>query len=209
MDIEQYIARHIDAEPDHLHRLYRHTYLTHLYPRMCSGHVQGRVLRMFVAMISPLRAVELGTYTGYSTLCIAEGMPSGGILDTVEIDDEKRPELLQTFADHCPDGVEIRLHTGDALDVMPGLQGGWQLAFVDANKRHYAEYLRMLLPMMAPGAFIIADNTLWDGHVTDDGAHDPQTDGIRLFNDIVAADTSLRKVILPLRDGLTIIQKTM
>ena len=209
MDLDQYIAQHIDAEPDSLHRLYRHTYLTHLYPRMCSGHVQGRVLRMFVAMVSPLRAIELGTYTGYSTLCIAEGMPAGGVLDTVEIDDEKRPELLETFDRHCPEGIEIRLHTGDALDVVPALQGGWQLAFVDANKRHYAEYLRMLLPMMAPGAFIIADNTLWDGHVADDGARDAQTEGIRLFNDIVAADSSLKKVMLPLRDGLTIIQKTL
>lgn len=213
-DSEEYIAAHIDAEPPHLLQLRRRTYLHHLYPRMCSGHVQGRLLKMLAAMIRPRRVLELGTFTGYSALCIAEGMAPGTVLDTVEIDDEKADELTNTFAEHAPQGVEIRLHIGDAMDVVPAIGGAvWDMVFIDADKRRYADYLEMVLPHVVDGGFILADNTLWDGHAAagaDSRHHDghtEQTRGIVRFNDIVAADMRLEKVILPVRDGLTVIRK--
>lgn len=209
MDLETYIAEHIDAEPPELHALYRRTHLQHLYPRMCSGHVQGRILAMLTAMIRPERVLELGTYTGYSALCIAEGMECG-IIDTVEIDDEMEGELLETFADNARPGVDIRLHIGDALDVVPNLDGIWDMVFIDANKRNYRQYLDMALERLAPGGFILADNTLWDGHVLDaTTTTDAQTRAVADFNDYVASHTDLRKVILPVRDGITIIRRNI
>ncbi|MDE7427564.1 MAG: O-methyltransferase [Muribaculaceae bacterium] len=206
-DLEAYISEHIDAEPEILRRLYRHTHLHHLYPRMCSGHVQGRILRMLTAMIQPHRILELGTFTGYSALCFAEGMPAGAELHTVEVDDENEEELRELFSSH-PRGADIHLHIGDALQVIPALPGKWDLVFIDANKRHYPDYYRMILPQVRPGGYIIADNTLWDGKVVEPQAHtDAQTAGILAFNDAVAADSGVEKVILPVRDGMTIIRK--
>ena len=203
--MDQYIASHIDPEPADLHALYRRTHLTRLYPRMCSGHVQGRILKMLAMMIRPSRVLELGTFSGYSALCLAEGMAPGSQLHTVEIDDEAEDALRETFA-ASPYGDRITLHIGDALQVIERLKGEWDLVFIDANKRNYVDYYRLVRPRMSRGGYIIADNTLWDGKVTDPGAHDAQTEGIRAFNDLVAADTSVEKVILPLRDGLTIIR---
>lgn len=203
MTIDDYIASHIDVEPADLHRLYRETHLRHLYPRMCSGHVQGRWLRMLAAMIRPRRILELGAYTGYSTLCFAEGAPADCLIDTVEIDDEMAPELTARFARN----PNIRLHIGDALEVVPALEPGWDMVFIDANKRHYRQYLDMLIPLVTPGAFIIADNTLWDGHVlSPETCTDAQSRAIAEFNDYVAAHPRLKKVILPVRDGMTIMQ---
>lgn len=210
MTTEQYIAACSSPEPPELHALYRRTHLRHLYPRMCSGHMQGRLLMMLTAMVAPRRVLELGTYTGYSALCMAEGMAPGGVIDTVEIDDEKTAELLQTFADNARPGVAINLLTGDAEAVMPGLDPGYDLVFIDANKRRYVQYLRLALDLLRPGGFIIADNTLWDGHLTEGAQRrDAQADGIDLFNRTVAADPTLRKVMLPVRDGLTIIQRNI
>lgn len=206
-DLEAYISEHIDAEPEILRRLYRHTHLHHLYARMCSGHVQGRILRMLTAMIQPRRILELGTFTGYSALCFAEGMPADGELHTVEIDDENADELTQLFSSH-PRGADIHLHIGDAREIVPTLPGLWDLVFIDANKRHYTDYYKMILPRVRPGGYIIADNTLWDGKVLDPQAHaDAQTAGILTFNDLVAADPRVEKVMLPVRDGMTIIRK--
>lgn len=207
MDLEEYIESHIDAEPPHLHDLYRRTYLTRLYPRMCSGHTQGRMLSMLSKMIAPERILELGTFSGYSALCLAEGLRPGGCLHTVEIDDEAEDALRELFAS-APGGETVTLHIGDALDIVPTLGDGWDLVFIDANKRRYCDYYRMVLPLVRPGGYIIADNTLWDGKVADDSSpSDPQTAGILEFNNLVAADTSVEKVILPIRDGLTIIRK--
>lgn len=206
MELEDYIAAHIDAEPDVLHRLYRHTHLTHLYPRMCSGHVQGRLLKMLTAMIRPRRILELGTFTGYSALCFAEGMPASCKLDTVEVDEEMEPELTALFS-ASPRAADIRLHIGDALEVVPALPGTWDMVFIDANKRHYRQYLDMVLERVPVGAFILADNTLWDGHILDDTTcRDAQSRAIAAFNDYVAAHPRLEKVILPVRDGLTIMR---
>ncbi len=207
MNIEEYIDRHISAEPTWLTDIYRRTYLHHLYPRMCSGHSQGRLLTMLTHMISPRRILELGTFTGYSTLCFAEGMPPDGHIHTIEIDDENEEELLATFAS-SPWAGRIHLHIGDALDVIPGIVEKWDLVFIDANKRCYIDYYEMVLPLVRPGGYIFADNTLWSGKILDpDANHDAQTRGILDFNDHVAADPRVETVILPIRDGMTILRR--
>lgn len=204
--LEDYILRHIDSEPDDLHKLYRNTHLRHLYPRMCSGHYQGRLLKMLTAMVNPKRVLELGTFTGYSTLSIAEGLSAGGVVDTVEIDEEKRDELLATFG-NSPFSGRINLYIGDALDIIPLLPGPYDLVFIDANKRHYNRYLEAVMSLLPVGAFILADNTLWDMKVVLGQDHDPQTAAIADFNDALARDPRFEKVILPVRDGLTIIRR--
>lgn len=205
--LNDYISNHISAEPELLARTYRHTHLHHLYPRMCSGHVQGRLLKMFTAMIAPKRILELGTYTGYSALCMAEGMPGDAVLHTVEVDDEMEEELLARFAE-SPAGGRIHLHIGDAEQVIPQLDGEWDMVFIDANKRRYTEYFEMVLPRVRPGGFIIADNTLWDGKVAETPAPtDPQSQGIMRFNDHVARDPRVETAIVAMRDGLTIMRK--
>lgn len=206
MELDEYIESHIDREPAHLHDLYRRTHLTRLYARMCSGHVQGRLLAMLSKMISPGRVLELGTFTGYSALCLAEGLADDGELHTVEIDDEAEDELLELFAS-APGGQRITLHIGDALQTIESLGGEWDLVFIDANKRNYCDYYDLVFPNVRHGGYIIADNTLWDGKVVDPTAHDAQTEGILSFNDMVASDDRVEKVILPIRDGMTIIRK--
>lgn len=204
-DIESYIAAHTSAEPPLLHELYRATHLERLYPRMCSGHVQGRILAMLSRMVRPRRVLELGTFTGYSALCLAEGLDDGGELHTVEIDDEAEP-FIRRWLDRAEAGSRITLHIGDAADVVPQISAEpWDLVYIDANKRFYRSYIDMILPFMSPRGFIIADNTLWDGKVTDPAANDAQTAGIREFNDYVTRHPRLEVVMLPLRDGLTLI----
>ena len=203
---EAYVAAHIDAEPQELNELYRRTHLRHLYPRMCSGHVQGRVLAMLSWMLRPERVLELGSYTGYSALCLAEGMPEGGRLDTVEIDDEMEDELRETFAS-VRRPAEIVLHIGDAMEVVPRLEGEWDLVFIDANKRLYCDYFELVVERVRPGGFIIADNTLWGGKMACGGADDAQSREIARFNELVAHDSRVSRVILPLRDGMTVMRR--
>lgn len=208
-DLYDYIAAHISPEPAPLPELYRATWLERLYPRMCSGHVQGRILAMLSAMARPRNVLELGTFSGYSALCLAEGMHPEGRLHTVEIDDEAEP-FIRRWLDRSPLGSRITLHIGDALDVVPRLDPlRWDLVYIDANKRLYSRYLDMILPRLAPGGTILVDNTLWDGKVADPSAspHDAQGRAIAEFNDAVAARPDLEVAILPLRDGLTIIRR--
>lgn len=206
MTREEYVTAHISPEPEHLGRLYRHTHLTCLYPRMCSGHLQGRLLAMIVSMVKPRRVLELGTFTGYSALCLAETLPEGGEVHTVEVDDEMEEHLTELFAT-SPGGERITLHIGDALKLIPTLGEGWDLVYIDANKRDYEKYLDLLLPRITPGGFILADNTLWDDKVLDTAKnHDAQTVSLDSFNTRVASDPRLETVILPLRDGLTLIR---
>ncbi len=209
-DAEKYIAAHISPEPEHLHRLFRQTHLKHLYPRMCSGHVQGRLLKMLAAMINPGNVLELGTYTGYSTLCIAEGMTPPGRIITVEIDDEMADELTHTFSSLAPQGIDIELIVGDALDIIPTFADDlvFDLVFIDANKRHYTQYFNLVLEHVRPGGFIIADNTLWDGKIFNSVPSDSQSLAIAQFNDTIAADSRVEKIILPVRDGMTIMRRT-
>ena len=207
-ELEEYILSHIDDEGDALARLNRETHIYHLRPRMCSGHLQGRLLKMFVRMINPQNILELGTFTGYSALCLAEGLIApDGELHTIEIDDELE-DFIRSHFEASPLADRLHLHIGDARDILPTIDKTFDLVFMDANKREYSEYYDLVFPRLAPGGFIIADNTLWDGKVVDWGKKlDAQTEGILKFNDYVAQDDRVEKVIIPLRDGLTIIYK--
>lgn len=204
--LEDYLLAHISAEPERLHQLWRATQLHTTYPRMAGGHLQGRLLAMLVAIAQPRRILELGTFTGYATLCLAETMPPGAELHTIEVNDEQEP-FTRPWLDSSPRAKDIHLHIGDALDVVPQLAGDFDLIYIDADKRRYVDYYRLCLPRVPSGGLLLADNTLWDGHVCDPQRHDAQTFGIRTFNDLVAADEQVDKIILPLRDGLTIIRK--
>lgn len=206
MTIDEYILRHIDAEGDYLHALWRDTQLRLSYGQMASGHLQGRVLKMLIEMAKPLKVLELGTFSGYSTLCMAEGLAPNAELHTFEIFDENEDFLRQWFGG-SPYRERIHLHLGDALQLVPQMDGPWDFAYIDADKREYVAYYQMLLPLMRPGGFIVADNTLWYGRVLDQPREsDLQTRGVQAFNDLVAADQRVEKVILPLRDGLTILR---
>lgn len=206
MTTDDYILAHIDSEGDYLHALWRDTQLRLSYGQMASGHLQGKVLRMLVHMAKPLTVLELGTFSGYSTLCMAEALPPEAQLHTFEIFDENE-EFLAKWLGESLYKDKIHLHIGDALKLVPQMDLRWDFAFVDADKREYPAYYEMLLPRMRPGGFIVADNTLWYGRVTEEArASDLQTCGVQAFNDMVAADNRVEKVILPLRDGLTVIR---
>ena len=207
-ELTDYIEAHIDTHPEYLRRLERESNIHLLNGRMCSGHLQGRLLKMLVAMTAPGNVLELGTFSGYSALCIAEALATDATLHTVEADDEMEDFIRDTFAG-SEHGRKITLHIADALDFCKSQPDeSFDLVFIDADKRQYCEYYEESLRLLRPGGYIIADNTLWGGNVVDP-AHfkDPQTAGIRRFNDIVAADGRVEKVILPIRDGLTIIRK--
>lgn len=207
MDLDDYILRHIDAEGELLHALWRDTQLRLSYGQMASGHLQGRLLKMLVQMTKPLRVLELGTFSGYSALCMSEGLLPEAELHTIEIFDEMEDFIRSWFA-RSPHASQLHLHIGNALDIIPTLPTPWDLVFIDADKRQYVEYYHMIVPLMKPGGFIIADNTLWYGHVLEEHPRksDLQTLGVQAFNDIVASDPHVEKVILPLRDGLTLIR---
>ena len=205
--LDRYVAEHIDAEGDYLYRLYRATNIHTIHGRMASGHLQGRLLKLLVKMFQPKNILEVGTFTGYATLCMAEGLPENGVIDTVEIDDELEDFILKGF-DRSPYRDRIRLHIGDALKVVPGLGLEFDMIFLDGEKREYPEYYESLLQYLRPGGYMIADNTLWDGHVVDkEYDSDPQTIAVRKFNDTVRADERVEVAMIPIRDGLTIIRK--
>lgn len=208
MTIEEYIEQHASPQPDYLDRVERQSNLHLINGRMCSGRFQGRLLKLITSMIRPQRVLELGTFSGFSALCMAEGLPDGATIDTIEIDDEMEDFIITNIA-ASPYADRIRLHIGAAEQVV----GQWEpqtfdLIFLDADKRRYVEDLNLVLPLLRPGGFILADNTLWDGHVIDPArANDPQTRGILEFNQAVASHPDLESVILPLRDGLSIIRR--
>lgn len=207
-EIEAYIEAHIEKEPHNLRQLERDTNLQRINGRMCSGHIQGRLLKMLTTMIMPRRALELGTFTGYSALCIAEGLPEGATLTTIEIEEELEEPILEAFA-NSPYGHKVDLKIGDALEIcreMPA--NSFDMIFIDADKRQYPGYYREAKRLLAPGGYIIADNTLWDSHVVESDRHDPQTEGVKEFNRLVAADRDMQTVMIPVRDGISIIRKT-
>ncbi len=207
MNIDNYLLSHSDKEPEYLARINRTTHVRMLNPRMCSGHFQGRVLAMFCHMIQPLKVLEIGTFTGYSALCMAEALNADAVLHTIECDDELEEFILQNFrgSEH---GHKINLHIGDALTEIEKLNETFDLVFIDADKREYLAYYEAVLPKLKPGGFILADNTLWDGKVLKPvDANDNQTIEIMRFNDFITTDHRVEKVMLPLRDGLTIIRK--
>ena len=205
--MKDYILSHSEPEPEYLHELWRATHLHTLHGHMVSGHLQGRLLKMLVEMIRPQRVLEVGTFSGYSALCMAEGLPDGGHLWTYEINDEME-DFTRKWLENSPYSDRITFMIGDAVTEAPKLNLDFDLAFIDGDKRNYVETYEAVLPLLKNGGFLLADNTLWDGHVTDsayDG--DRQTLGIRRFNDHVAADPRTEQVILPIRDGLTLIRK--
>lgn len=205
--IEEYILSHSDDEGELLAALNRDANVNLLRPRMLSGHLQGRILKMFCRMLTPKRVLEIGTYTAYATLCMAEGMAPDGRIHTIEINDEME-DFINKYLDRSPHKEKITVHFGDALEVIPKLGGEFDLVFIDADKRLYSEYYDLVFPMVRPGGLILADNTLWDGHVVEvPRSADKQTLGIMAFNDKIKRDDRVEKVILPLRDGLTMIWK--
>ncbi|MBR5433702.1 MAG: O-methyltransferase [Bacteroidales bacterium] len=208
--LQTYIEKHIDDEPELLTELRRQAHLTLLHPRMLSGHVQGRILKMFMQMIQPKHVLEIGTYTGYSALCIAEGLSNEATLDTIEINDELEDKILKFFnlSEH---GSKIKLHIGDALEIIPSFPYEFDAVFIDGNKRHYVAYYEACMQKLRSGGYIFADNTLWDGHVIDEvvDKNDLQTKGILEFNEVVKNDERVDTVILPIRDGITVLRKKL
>lgn len=207
MTIDEYITQHIDKEGDYLYRLYRATNIHTIHGRMASGHLQGRLLKMIVEMINPQNILEVGTFSGYSAICLAEGLKEGGKVYTFEINDEME-DFTRPWIEGSPVADKIDFRIGDANILAPKLGIEFDMAFVDGDKRTYVETYEMVMAILKPGGFILADNTLWDGHVVDEAyGHDQQTQGICKFNDHIANDPRVEVVILPLRDGLTLIRK--
>lgn len=204
---ENYILSHIDPEGDYLHRLWRATNIHLLAGRMASGHLQGRLLRMLVHMIRPERILEVGTFSGYSAICMAEALDPGSKVYTFEIDDELE-DFTRPWIEHSPVADKIVFAIGNAITEAPQLGIVFDMVFLDGDKRTYLDAYEMALGVLRPGGFILADNTLWDGHVLETPkTADRQTLGIEQFNDFVARDSRVERVILPLRDGLTLIRK--
>ena len=212
MTIEEYIEAMSSPENEVLAQITRDTYVHILNPHMLSGQVQGRVLSMLSKMIRPRRILELGTFTGYSALCLAEGLTPDGKLITIEHNDELESTIRHNLS-LSPLGSRIDLLIGDAIEILSAGNGpiageAFDLVFIDADKRQYCEYLDAVYPLVRAGGWIIADNVLWDGHVIDPAYDkDKQTQGLRRFNEKVKNDSRFEQVILPLRDGMTIIQK--
>ena len=206
-ELEKYVLSHTQPEGDYLYRLYRATNIHTIHGRMASGHLQGQLLKMLVSMVRPKNILEVGTFSGYSSICMAMGLEEGGKLWTFEINDEME-DFTRPWIEGSEVADKINFIIGDANELAPKLGVMFDMAFVDGDKRTYVETYENILPLMNKGAFILADNTLWDGHVTDPAYdHDHQTVGIRRFNDHIAEDKRVEQVILPLRDGLTIIRK--
>ena len=211
MTLEEYISLHTTSENEVLEAITRDTHVHILNPHMLSGHVQGRVLSMLSHMIQPKRILELGTFTGYSALCLAEGLAEGGKLITIEHNDELEETIRRNIA-QSPLSDRIELVIGDAVERVKELRNEgvneFELVFIDADKREYCAYLEAVYPLVPVGGFILADNTLWDGHIIDPAYDkDKQTLGLRAFNDKLKEDDRFEQVILPLRDGLTLIRK--
>jgi predicted O-methyltransferase YrrM len=207
MNLENYILEHIDEEGEQLKALNRQAHVVLLRPRMIAGHLQGRILKMLVRMQRPERILEIGTYTGYATLCLAEGLTEKGEIHTIEIDDEMEDFIREQFEQSALKN-KIHLHIGDARYVVPRLEGCFDMVFIDADKRLYSEYYDLIFDKVRPGGIILADNTLWNGKVLEHPSdNDKQTLGILIFNEKIKQDKRIEKVILPLRDGLTVIYK--
>ena len=207
MTLDEYILNHIEPEPEYLYKLWRATNIHMLHGRMASGHLQGRLLKMLVQMIRPQNILEVGTFSGYSALCMAEGLDDSGHLYTFEINDEQE-DFTRPWIEQSPVADKITFLIGDAITEAPRLGITFDMAFIDGDKRTYKETYEMVLSILKPGGFILADNTLWDGHVVVQAYdRDPQNKGIETFNEYLANDPRVEQVILPLRDGLTLIRK--
>lgn len=206
LSLQAYLDQHSEPEPEHLRALTRETHLKVLYPQMLSGHRVGRLLSLFSHLMRPRRVLEIGTYTGYSCLCLAEGLPADGLIDTIDNNPERefilRPALRRAGVE-----AQVKVHYGDAKEILPALPGPYELVFMDADKHHYPQYLELVLPKLSRGGLLIADNVLWDGKVLDPAAEDKATQGIRTFNEAVRHHEQLVPLMLGLRDGLLLCRK--
>lgn len=206
IDLEQYVLAHCSDEKDYLTELDRETHLTCLNTRMLSGHVQGRILAMICKMVQAEKILELGTYTGYSALCMAEALPENGVLHTIELNEEYE-DIHEKYKKRSGLAAKIVNHYGDAKTIVEKIDQCFDVVFMDADKREYLEYYHRVLPKLNKGGYILADNVLWNGKVVDANAKDDQTEGIRAFNAWIKNDDRVEVVILPIRDGLSLIRK--
>jgi caffeoyl-CoA O-methyltransferase len=205
-DFDQYLLQHSFPEDDVLAELTRFTNLTTYNPRMLSGRQQGLFLQMICEMYKPKNVLEIGTFTGYSSICIARGIMPNGQLDTIEVNDELEEVILKFFR-LAEVEQNVNLHIGNALKIIPSLEPKYDLVFIDGDKREYTEYYQLVFPKVKAGGFIIADNVLWNGKVIDPECNDIHTNTILAFNKMVQDDSRVQNVLLPMRDGLMMIHK--
>ena len=203
---EEYAREHTTPEPSILAKLNRETQLSQVYPRMLSGHLQGTLLRMISHMLKPLRVLEIGTFTGYSAICLASGLQESGILHTIEVNPEQE-DIIRRFIAEAGFKEKIILHIGEALKVIPELDEKWDLIFIDADKNNYLKYYKMVFEKVRIGGFILADNAFWGGKVLDENTTDKETLGILEFNEFIQKDERVENILCPIRDGLMIIRK--
>ncbi len=204
--IEDYIATHSEAESELLQQINRETHLQVLKPRMLSGYLQGNILTMFSRMIRPNRILEIGTYTGYSALCLAEGLTEDGILHTIDVNFELENRVRNYF-EKSPYSTQIQYHVGNAMQIIPKLEENFDLVFIDADKLNYSNYFDLVIDKIRSGGFIIADNVLWSGKVIYKAHQDKDTKALRRFNQKVREDERVFSTIFPIRDGLNVICK--
>ncbi len=203
--IEEYCEAHTTQESELLYQLFRETHLRMVKPRMLSGQLQGRFLSMISRLVRPVHALEIGTFTGYSALCLAEGLAPEGILDTIEVDEELE-EIIDKYIGLSEYKEKIRLHIGDARQLIPQFDCQWDLVFIDAEKRGVRDFYDLLLPRMRKGGLMLIDNMLWSGKVVEQGSHqDLDTRAIMEFNEYVQRDERVTNVLLPLRDGIMMV----
>lgn len=206
-EIEQYSEEHTTPENDLLYRNNRETHLRVLRPRMLSGHLQGAFLSLISRLKQPKNILEVGTYTGYSALCLAEGLTPDGLLETIEIDEELE-DAIQSYFNDSPKCKQLKLYIGDAEKVIPTLDHTWDLVFIDAEKKNYQTYYDLILPKVEKGGLILIDNVLWSGKVVEEvKPNDKDTKAIMAFNDYVQQDSRVRNLLLPFRDGILCIEK--
>jgi predicted O-methyltransferase YrrM len=203
-ELEDYIEKHSEKEPDLLAALNKETYQKILLPRMLSGHFQGRVLSMLSKLIRPVNILEIGTFTGYAALCLCEGMQENGQLHTIDIKEELET-IQRKYFDKSPWGSQISQHLGEAIDIIPTLELKFDLVFIDADKENYLNYFELILPKMNKGGIILSDNVLWSGKVLEPlQKNDSSTKVLLEYNELLKNDTRVETVLLPIRDGLTV-----
>ena len=205
-DIQRYSSLHTSPTSLLLAKIERETQLEVLKPRMLSGHLQGRLLSMLSCMMRPTRILEIGTFTGYSALCLAEGLAPNGLLCTIEYNEELIPRI-QGYFDESTYKSQLRVIHGKAAEVIPTLDETWDLVFIDADKENYPTYYELILPRLRAGGVLLIDNVLWSGKVVDPSETDRKTESIRSFNEMIHQDSRVENLLLPFRDGLTIVKK--
>jgi predicted O-methyltransferase YrrM len=205
-NLENYLLSHSSSEDPVLAELYRETHIRFVNPNMVSGHLQGKLLEMISMMIQPENILEIGTFTGYSAICLAKGLRTQGKLITIEVNDELS-DFANSYICRAGAGEKISRLTGRAQDLIPGLNIMFDLVFIDGDKREYIEYFKLIFEKVKPGGFILADNVIWGEKVLDNKTTDPQARGIIEFNEMIRSETKIEKIIIPVRDGLMLIRK--